>query len=390
MNAKISDLLQYVQTLRFYEEKLVHVQGDRFNVFDLFGVGSREVSTHTPYLVEFLNPKGVHGLGERPLAAFVQRFKLNLVPTTTHVTTNHYLGPVTDDSGGYIDILLTDAADHQVVIENKIFAYDQPNQLHRYQNGFQKARIIYLTRDGLEPSDFTTCGMTDAEQERILCLSYAKDIIAWQEECRCQAAVAPVVRETITQYINLIRRLTNQSTNTNMSIQIAEAVLKDEASLKAFYELLSADADVHGKILEKLHEQCDAIGRQLGLKVVFDTPLAGREGGFLFSDESMERQNISIVFEFEGINYQSLTFGIRYVDLKKRDIAHPDITGEFRKVFGNVKVTEWWPAFLPWQTRYSWTNETFADIAFGRFQPELEDKVRKLLAIVRAAQAAGK
>lgn len=383
MHAKISDLLQYVQTLRFYEEKLAHVQGDRFNVFDLFGVGSLEVSTHTPYVVEFLNPKGVHGLGERPLAAFVQRFKLDLDPTTTRVKTNHYLGSVTEDSGGYIDILLTDATDHQVVIENKVLAGDQPNQLHRYQKSLPKAQIIYLTLDGRE-------SVTARDDESILLLSYAKDIIAWQEECRCQAAVAPVVRETITQYINLIKRLTNQSTNTNMSIQIAEAVLKDEASLKAYYELVSAQADVHGQILGKLHEQCDAIGRQLGLKVVFDTPLAGREGGFVFSDESMERQNISITFEFGENNYRSLDFGIRYDDPEKRDIAPPDITGEFRKVFGNVETTAWWPAFLHWQTRYYWTNETFGDIAFGRFQPELEDKVRKLLAVVRAAQAAVK
>jgi hypothetical protein len=389
MQAKILELLQYVQTLRFYEDKLAHLQGDRFNIFDLLGAGSREVSTHTPYLAEFLNPKGVHGLGERPLAAFVRRFKLDLDPATTSVAREYYLDPKTDDKGGRVDILLTDKkSDHQVAIENKINADDQENQLCRYHNSLPRAQLVYITLNGREPSDFTTGGMTVVEQESIHRLSYEQDIIHWQEECLSQAASVPLVRETITQYINLIKRLTNQSTNIRMSTQIVDAVLKDRDNLAAYDELMGAGNAVHERIISILHEQCGKIAEELRLEYSYDN-LADKDGWFAFSDAGMQEQNIHIEFLFETGNYCNLCFGICHDDPAKCDIAHRDaIAKEFNEVFHGGKPEDWWPAWSYWNGRRDWKNDgTFADIAFGPFQNELKDKVKKLLAIVRAAQA---
>jgi len=382
MNPKIPDLLHTATILRFYEDKLSGSPGDRFNIFQLLGVGSREVQTHNPYLVEFLKSKGMHSLGSRPLAAFIRRFDLPLNPQTTRVDSEVHIGPVTDETGGRLDILLTDTVSRrQVAIESKIFAGDQKNQLQRYQNAFPGALIIYLTLDRRDPHEFTI-----RDSSKILCLSYAEDIIAWQEDCRREAAGAPLVRETITQYINLLKHLTNQNTNTRMNSQIIETVLKDKTSFAAFNELVNAQNAVHAAVIVRLRAQCEAIATPLGLIVEFSN-IAGRYGSFSFHDEAMIAQSISINFQFQTPYYRDLNFGICYLDLEKRDLAPAGICEEFRKVFNDGQKEDWWPAIMAWPNRNNWVNDTFGDIAFGSFQSELADKVTKMLTIVRASQA---
>ena len=385
MHEKIPELLQFVRSLQFYEDKLVQAEGGRFNVFELLGVGSLEAATHTPYLAEFLNPKGVHGLGQEPLAAFVQRFKLTLNPATTRVAQEYPLGQVTEVAGGRVDILLTDGDGQQVAIENKLFAADQPNQLQRYKNGLHRdARLIYLTLHRTEPSEGSI-----REKKDILLLSYARDIIAWQEDCRRIAAVHPVVRETITQYINLIKHLTNQSTNSRMSTQITDAALKDPSSLAAYFELVKSVTDVRARIIAKLKADCEILAEELSLDVKFGDDLGKTEGSFSFFDFSMGEHAISIAFNFARPNFKGLYFGICYDHPSKSHLAPPGLLAEFNRVFGNVgNSTEWWPAWVYWQTRIDWSDSTFADIAFDRFQPELREKVETLLSIVRTVQKA--
>lgn len=390
MHTKISELLQYAQTLRFYEDKLAHAKGDRFNIFDLLGVGSLEVSTHTPYLAEFLNPKGAHGLGDLPLSAFLRLFELNaLNPAKTLVETERYLGPRTQDRGGRIDILLTDTSTGaQVAIENKLFAADQENQLRRYQASLPQAQLVYLTLNGREPTGFATGKETTCEGRVIRRLSYAEDIIRWQEDCRSQAAATPLVRETITQYINLIRQLTNQSTNTNMSTQIAEIVLRDKASLIAYFELKQAESAIHSKITDTLRKQCDEIAASLGLKVKFENePLSRKEASIHFFDASMQAQHISIAFQFETSQCRDFFFGICYDHPSESHLAPIGILDAFDRVIGDGKSTAWWAAWRYWETRRNWGVETFCDIVFGRFKEELKDKLVALLEVVRVAQS---
>lgn len=384
MTDKTRDLLQFVRTLKYYEEKLGHADGGAFNLFELLGVGSQEAATHTPYLGEFLDPNGSHGLGHEPLAAFVRRFHLNLDAATSRVDREFNLGAVTDSTVGRIDLLITDGDGRQVAIENKIDAIDQPNQLLRYKQGLAAgAQIIYLTLDGREPPNESI-----ADKKDVLCLSYAESIMAWQDDCRRLAVASPKVRETITQYIDLLKHLTNQSTNTRMSSQIADTVLKDEASLAAFQELLKSATLVRERILGKLHEDCEQMAKGLGLQLKFQD-LERKYGKVSFSDSSMRAQAISITFEFGSSGFRDLYFGVSLDHPSKGPLAPPTLLKEFNRVFGETgKVTEWWPAWTFWHKRRTWNDATFADIAFGRLQPELGQNLELLLKVVRAAQAA--
>jgi hypothetical protein len=213
----INRLLNETWTLQSYESKLTEATGEHWNVFEILGIGSREVITHSPMLAELLDPKGRHGMGPRFLEIFAKQLSLNLeVDPATRVKQEHR-----GESGGRIDIFITDKNNDEVGIENKIYATDQELQIIRYIKDHPRAKVLYLTLEGDKPTD----GIPSKDPARFACISYKSDIIKWLEACRKEAAHAPLVRETIAQYINLIKVLTGQNTNSRMNEQIIKSIL---------------------------------------------------------------------------------------------------------------------------------------------------------------------
>ena len=87
-----------------------------------------------------------------------------------------------------------------IMIENKIYASEQPNQLLRYYNAFPNGKLFYLTLFGEESKQ-------NFPKEKYNIISYENDIIIWLEECKKESVNIPILRESITQYINLIKKL---------------------------------------------------------------------------------------------------------------------------------------------------------------------------------------
>ncbi len=194
-------------------------RGECYNVFDVLGIRNQELS-HSSFLTELLNPDGSHGMQDAFLKAFIDTIarggsKPELDTAHAQVYTEYNIGNTTDTTGGRIDILITDRCGHAIIIENKIWAADQPNQLVRYHNFahemYDKFTILYLTLNGDEPNKQSK-GDLSAQNGDYRCISYRNDIIGWLQQCAQLAFDKPRVRETINQYINLIQQLTNQNT----------------------------------------------------------------------------------------------------------------------------------------------------------------------------------
>ena len=111
-----------------------------------------------------------------------------------------------------IDILITNADKKAVVIENKSNPNrgDEDKQLWRYYNtlkkdqGYSDIHLLYLTPDGHDPSDNSVGNL---DRKLIKRISY-EDIIPWLERCQKRACGEPALRESVTQYLQLVRRLT--------------------------------------------------------------------------------------------------------------------------------------------------------------------------------------
>jgi len=150
-------------------------RGDLCNFFSIMGKENDEV-THSSILAELLNPKGTHGQGSLILSQFLLLAAIDIKSDISRaiVKTEYYC----DEEAGRIDILISFGQSECIIIENKIFANDQPQQLWRYYKWSQRkgyetenVHIVYLTPEGNTPSN-------DSAQklERILTISYRREI----------------------------------------------------------------------------------------------------------------------------------------------------------------------------------------------------------------------
>jgi len=216
--------------------QIVKQTGENYNVFKVLNVESNEVRLHSAFLADLLNPKGSHGFDSLFLRLFITELKIDdLDYQSVNVKVEQYIGKVSDISGGRIDIDISDKNGYHIIIENKIYARDQENQLIRYfnygKNRCRNFKLFYLTLDGDMPDEETSCsdsknGIKLEEGVDYFLLSYRNDIKNWLEVCREKATNKPLLREGLSHYINLIKYMTNQSLNTNMNEEVKKRITK--------------------------------------------------------------------------------------------------------------------------------------------------------------------
>ena len=233
-------------------------RGERFNVFEMLGVAHYEL-THSKIIAGFLNPQGSHGQGDLFLRLFLQAIEnkdeINIDTSKAKVYTEYGIGV-----NGRLDIFI-DNGSYGIIIENKVYAGDGEEQLKRY-NDFAKEKygegnyiIYYLTLDGHEASDNSSNGVV------YKCISYSKDIINWLQLCIHECATMPLVRETLVQYLNHIKQLTNQDMDSLNEEELIK-LLADKSNFKTAVEVgaFIANADNVKKIYSlKLQRHINSI-----------------------------------------------------------------------------------------------------------------------------------
>lgn len=231
MKEKIKLLFNNINEILNKHEEISKISGENFNIFKVIDLTTDEVRIHSKLLAELLNPEGSHGQGTVFLKLFVDEFAIkDFEIETAKVFIEKNIGLKTETEGGRIDILITNNENKTVIIENKINAGDQENQLVRYYN-FSKDNILYLTLFGNEPSS-ESCGNLEINKDFKL-LSYKEDIINWLEKCKKEAVNLPLLREGITHYINLIKFLTGKSNNKIMENQIRDFIASTPENIKS-------------------------------------------------------------------------------------------------------------------------------------------------------------
>ena len=261
----IVNLLSQVTAINKKYEKIAEITGENFNVFRILKVEASEVRTHSAFLAELLNPKGTHGQGDTFLQLFVNKFLLKNKSFDTKLASvdiEKSTGLINEDytNGGRIDIMITDSYNKRIIIENKIYAGDQENQLIRYYNFDNNAYLYYLTLYGEEPSEWSAgkeliCG------EHFQLLSYKEDILEWLGLCKKEAVNHPILRETISQYINLINHLTGQTTNNYMGTEIIKLIKENlSSSIDIFNSFNSIKTESYNEFWKIMQEKLNELG----------------------------------------------------------------------------------------------------------------------------------
>jgi hypothetical protein len=216
-----------------YEEKY-NISGEKFNIFNILKITSDEIS-HSRIISSLLNPRGTHGKRDVFLKYFLNITGIeSFVSENAVVETEKFIGYKTkeNDSGGRIDIIITNEKNYQIIIENKIYAGDQYNQLLRYSEYNPNAHLLYLTLFGNEASEYSVGKMNDIKYSQI---SYNNHIIEWLELCKKEAIDNPILRETLTQYIILIKQLTGQARSKEMQKEYLDIIMQSTENVSAAF-----------------------------------------------------------------------------------------------------------------------------------------------------------
>ncbi len=191
-----------------------------FNVFFALGHAYREVSTHSAMLAYLLDPAAGHAQD----MLFLRKF-LDIVRRAAERQGKQLPVPYPENSSrwqcrkevrlprdlGQVDVLLR-GPELMLVLENKILAGDQENQLRRYWDyllteaeGRPSRIVVYLTPDGRTPTAQSLGGNTDLA-EALVRLSYRENIY---ELVRSAADMTKAisVAEILRQYAALVERL---------------------------------------------------------------------------------------------------------------------------------------------------------------------------------------
>lgn len=216
---------------------------EKFNIFSCLIDKTKERELHSRFISSLIDPHGYHGLGYETLNSFLsvidskfQYDKDNLEIYPSFSSWKEYKN---------IDTLLIDRnLQYALIIENKINACDsnheEEGQLERYYRRIieedkipqENVEVYYLTVDGHEPSQesVSTSSKYKNLPDIVKCITYGNEISQWLQHCLQVACCKPYIRETIAQYINLIKEMVND-TEIEDRLEIIKLISKNEDTL---------------------------------------------------------------------------------------------------------------------------------------------------------------
>lgn len=373
---KIQTLLNQVKLIKQKNDEILDATGGRFNIFKTVGVNHYE-NTHSAILAEFLNPNGSHGLK----AEFLKLFLKNLPNENksffsdddcekAKVTTEYYT------QEGRIDIFIKSAG-KAIIVENKIYAEDQWEQLKRYQKfakdnlGDNNYLILYLTLFGIEASEHSGKGVNYTS------ISYEDTIIKWLEESVHLASRYPLIRETIIQYVNHLKQLTNQDMDTKNSEEILEILYKKE-NIEVVLNIINNTSELYKKIISVyLVPSIKNIAEEMKLNFYVNPDFLNGSAGTYFQFYKQEWNHLALRFAFDHNNYSGFywCFHVR----NDEDVFYKNIRNKFLN-WNLSAATDKKPYGDTWHIDYRyWNSDVFMDIVNGNFVEKIRRDIEQAL-----------
>jgi len=373
----IQNLLNQVAIISKKNEEILDATGSRFNMFRLCGVDHNE-NTHSAIIAELLRPDGTHGLKTKFLESFINMF-CDLPALKQSFDIENARATLERSTGdGRLDILIEDRKNHAIIIENKIDAGDQEKQLKRYnlfaedKYGKGNYQIVYLTLRGKEASEQSGKGVV------YTCISYEKDIIAWLEKCVGIAIHVPIVRETINQYINHLKSLTNQDMDTKNKEEILEILSKTEniKTVQLIHQNYNAIFDKLAK--NYFNPKMEEFARQKELKYEYAKSNESHIEFYIKSSTWQEKYWIEFTYDSRGYFYGLVNNPQNQIsnEAKKRILEYYGKSGKttddfpFLKIFDRLDVNTW-----------------INDIVIGnKFFDDCKTKIEELLSVMEGVK----
>lgn len=327
-------------------------KGSKFNIYSLLGIEHKENNTHSVLIADLLNPNGSHGQSYFFLENFIETItKTHPKITYAEVFREYYIGPINENlsEGGRIDLLIK-WNNNIWVIENKLYAKEQPNQIERYKQKFPNAKTLYLKVE--EYLHYSNTEIVDYE------ISYEKEISEWLSSCIKQLDDKPYLQNSIKQYYNLVKNIAKTGEEHQMENEIKEIIGNNFESLLAAQKITNLFAstlsDLESKLIEKLDEILSNDGYESKNQVYYKS--------------EWKELNIGISFEFDS--NKRFYFGIHPIE--KDSEINTDLVTFLQNIPGIEKGETW----KIWRYFKSTTNEEYfnfltSDLSHQKFHKEI-------------------
>ena len=357
------------------EIKARTLRGEQFNIFKVCGIDHYELQ-HSAIISELLNPQGSHGQGKLYLKLFMQVYGSKLpIDEIEYDKVRVRTEKWTEAYDGRMDICIEYDGLPFVIIENKLYAKDQSIQLRKYkedsdtiikksQHPEQKYEIVYLTLDGKDATKDSGDGVD------YIRMSYSKDIIKWLALSIESSARIPLVRETLVQYQNHIKQLTNQNMEQENKNALFELLTRYP---KEAEYILNTSRDEYiqylyeNKVLPKLKDfvkENNLLYTEYGL-------WSGKAGkGFCFRKETWKRNAIWFYTDRQGLRefYEGIS-----------NYAGESIANQNKLECLNEPPISQWPYGYSWFKYDVWDGRVILDMINGEFANTIIGRVRTIL-----------
>ncbi len=304
-----------------------------FNIFTTLLSVHDEVRLHSSFLAAMLNPKGSHAQGSLFLKLFLQ-------PILPENFNFDYDGAFCRREFRGIDIFISDGSNH-VIVENKVYATDQHNQVQRYIETVKKQYpntckvcFCYLTLDTREPSKHglgkyeINARFLRKDDEKIdyKNITYKEHLLVWLDACHQQVQNLKNISVALEQYREVVQKLTGQYRSKLMSLnQFLQTELKEDERREFIAFLFEAQNSVSSLRDELMIEFFDRLKKSLSdylhenslegwvVSIADDTPLSLKKRlGFKFKvhNNTIKKAPIVIGIEFDKNDFKDMVIGV--------------------------------------------------------------------------------
>lgn len=188
-----------------------------YNIFTLFHGFSDEVNLHSNFIASLLDPNGDHYKGDLFLKLFLETcgiddFSIDTSRATVFKEFKH------------IDIYIIDGKKH-IILENKVYAKDQPTQIARYIETIQNKGaeecdrvkdedicVLYLHPDGKLPDnqsfgEYHAKLLGENPSIEFKVISYGNEILKWIDRCKNEVSNITDLNVFLSQYKDVIEMI---------------------------------------------------------------------------------------------------------------------------------------------------------------------------------------
>lgn len=338
---------------------LESTKGD-FNVFTAILKAHDETRLHSRFITYLLNPKANHECGRKFLDLFIATLcDDQLIPKSSNnkfTFNRNSLKSIKQNNIKCREVRTEQPADNRridiylkfdgyvIAIENKIKAYEQPQQIADYADFIDSEEtnnfLFYLTLFGKE--SHTDESIKTNEKVEYFCISYYEHIMNWLERCLSATYRYPNINQVIQQYQNVVKQLTGQTMENEDMEEIKKLIKCNPAVLEFSNEIDAASKQL---IRDWLDDFWESLQTELQSREISTEKLEKlKPFEYLFIEKyiniKVDGSNIQIPFVVE-ITFSTGYLRIGLVSHKKIDNTESSLTPtdneEKQKIFEEIQ-----------------------------------------------------